>query len=273
VTRVGLLHPGQMGAALGAALRAGGTTVLWASDGRSDATAHRAASEGLEDAGTLAALVAASDVVVSICPPAAAADVAAAVAAEGFTGPFLEANAIAPARAVELARLLPGLVDGAVIGPPPRRPGTSRLYLAGDHAGALAALFADGPLEAVVLPGEVGSASALKMAFGGFNKGALALAAQAQAIAARYGVERWLAAEGEGTGYLDAPERLGSAAAKAWRWAPEMDEVAATCAALGLPDGLPRGAAALFERWAARRDEQDVAVAEALRDLAADTIA
>ena len=47
---------------------------------------------------------------------------------------------------------------------------------------------------------------------------------------------------------------LRAVARKAWRWAPEMEEVADTCAALGLPDGMGRGAAQLFERWDAHRD-------------------
>jgi hypothetical protein len=33
-----------------------------------------------------------------------------------------------------------------------------------------------------------------------------------------------------------------------------MEEVAATCAELGLPDGLGLGAARVFERWATHRD-------------------
>ena len=40
--RIGLVHPGEMGAAVGAALRTGGHEVLWASAGRSAATAARA---------------------------------------------------------------------------------------------------------------------------------------------------------------------------------------------------------------------------------------
>ena len=40
---VGLLHPGEMGSALGEALRDNGHDVIWASEGRSDATRARAA--------------------------------------------------------------------------------------------------------------------------------------------------------------------------------------------------------------------------------------
>src|SRR5438132_9055101 len=59
-TIVGLLHPGDMGAAVGATVVAGGARVLWASAGRSAATRARAREVGLEDAGTLASVVRAS---------------------------------------------------------------------------------------------------------------------------------------------------------------------------------------------------------------------
>ena len=51
---IGMLHPGAMGAALGAALVGNGHEVVWASAGRSDATRARAEAAGLVDVGTLA---------------------------------------------------------------------------------------------------------------------------------------------------------------------------------------------------------------------------
>ena len=56
---VGLLHPGEMGAAIGDALRAGGHDVIWASEGRSEDT--RARATGLRDVGMLDALVGPGD--------------------------------------------------------------------------------------------------------------------------------------------------------------------------------------------------------------------
>ena len=94
---MGLIHPGEMGAMVGAALRAGGESVLWASEGRSAASAERADVARLEDVGTIEELARRSDVVLSICPPAAAVAVARSVA--GFEGIYVDANAIAPATA------------------------------------------------------------------------------------------------------------------------------------------------------------------------------
>ena len=84
MTTIGLLHPGEMGASVGASGRTGGHRVLWASQGRGADTTKRAAAAGLEDAGTVAKLVGASDVVLSVCPPHAALDVARSVAGHGF---------------------------------------------------------------------------------------------------------------------------------------------------------------------------------------------
>jgi 3-hydroxyisobutyrate dehydrogenase-like beta-hydroxyacid dehydrogenase len=238
--QVGLLFPGEMGALVGSAVDG---EVLWASEGRSEATRKRA--ESFRDVGTVRELVAASDVVISVCPPGIAEDVAGEVAAEGFDGIYFEANAIAPERVKRIAGYL-RCVDGSVISR-----SDVNLYLSGDadDVAAIASLFPQGEVKPIPLEGGVGAASALKMAFGGWNKIGTALTAQAYAIARAYGVDDALAAEG-----VDS-ERFVRSARKAWRWAPEMEEVAETAEALGLPGGMGRGAADLFRRWEAHRDQ------------------
>jgi 3-hydroxyisobutyrate dehydrogenase-like beta-hydroxyacid dehydrogenase len=251
VTVVGLLFPGEMGALVGSAVDG---DVLWASEGRSEATRGRA--ESFRDVGTVRELVAASEIVISLCPPAIAEDVAGEVAAEGFDGIYLEANAITPERVRRISEYL-RCVDGSVISR-----SDVNLYLSGDgdDVAAVAALFPEGEVKPIPLEGAVGAASALKMAFGGWNKIGTALTAQAYAIAHAYGVEEALAAEG-----VDS-DRFVRSARKAWRWAPEMEEVAATAQALGLPGGMGHGAAELFRRWDAHRD-QPADLERLLRDL------
>ena len=118
--RIALVHPGEMGAAIGAALRAGGHDVLWASEGRSPATAERARAAGLHDVGRFERLRDA-DAVVSVCPPHAALDVARACV--GFDGIYVDANAVSPQRAQEVAALQPRFVDGGIVGGPRARLG------------------------------------------------------------------------------------------------------------------------------------------------------
>jgi hypothetical protein len=88
-TTIGLLHPGEMGAAVGRCLTAAGHRVLWAPEGRSPATAARAAAAGLTAAsGGLAGLVRQADVIISVCPPHAAARPGPAGGGAGFGGVY-----------------------------------------------------------------------------------------------------------------------------------------------------------------------------------------
>jgi 3-hydroxyisobutyrate dehydrogenase-like beta-hydroxyacid dehydrogenase len=166
-TRIGILHPGQMGASVGAAASAAGADVARAGEGRGDATRERARAVGLVDAGALSEHVAASDVLISVCPPVAAMDVASRVSRLAFQGLYVDANAIAPRTAVDVARVVEAagarFVDGGIIGPPPERAGTTRLYLSGRDAGAVAALFEGSALAAVAMQADEGTASWLAM--------------------------------------------------------------------------------------------------------------
>ena len=250
---IGLLHPGEMGAAVGRCLTGRGHEVLWASEGRGPDTAARAAAAGLSDAGTIAALAGRAQVIISVCPPHAALDVAWAV--HGFGGLYVDANAVSPGTAREVARLIcesgGRYVDGGIIGPPPGTARRSRLYLSGDDAGQIAALFAGTPLDARVVSGSVTAASAVKMAYAGWTKGTAALLLAVRALAREQGVEDALLAEWAlSQPGLDARSAgaARSAAAKGWRWVGEMEEIGATMSAAGLPDGFHQAAAEIFRR-------------------------
>ena len=260
-TAIGLLHPGEMGGAVGAAARLNGARVIWASDGRGDATRRRAGAAGLEDVGTVERLVAESSLILSICPPAAAVDVAREVAGLGYRGIYVDANAVAPTTTVAVGDIIAGggagFVDGGIIGPPPHQPGTTRLYLSGLGAADVAARFAQGPLTAIALDNRVGSASALKMAYAGWNKGSQALLLAIRALAAREGVDEALVREWA-LSMPDLAKRTEQAVAgntkKAWRFVGEMREIASTFAAVGLPEGFHEAAAEVFERMAHWKD-------------------
>jgi 3-hydroxyisobutyrate dehydrogenase-like beta-hydroxyacid dehydrogenase len=241
-----------MGAAVGAALRSRDETVLWASAGRSAASAQRALRAGLEDAGTIDETARRSDIIVSVCPPHAAAEVAAPFA--GFAGVYVDANAISPESTRAIARHLDRYVDGGIIGPPPRRPGTTRLYLSGAEAASVAERFAGTIVEARVVSSEVGAASAVKMAYAAWTKGSAALLLAARALARVEDVEQTLLEEW----HASQPQLEGrsaeagrAAATKGWRWIGEMSEIADTFAAAGLPDGFHRAATEIYQRAAA----------------------
>ncbi|HEX4062562.1 MAG TPA: DUF1932 domain-containing protein [Streptosporangiaceae bacterium] len=252
---IGLLHPGEMGAAMGHSLVEQGHTVLWVAAGRSPATAARAGAAGLTRASSLADLAGRSEVILSVCPPQAAQAVAEEVAKSGFTALFVDANAIAPrtARAVAATVTEPGatFVDGGIIGSPPRPGGGQgpRLYLAGEAAPLVAALFAGNPVATELVDGGAGAASAVKMAYAAVTKGTSALLLSARALARAERVEGTLLAEW-GLSQPELARRVehaaASAASKGWRWDPEMTEIATAMADAGLPDGFHTAAAEVY---------------------------
>lgn len=267
---IGLVHPGAMGAAVGASCVAAGAEVLWASDGRSAATALRAEQAGLRDVGWLNAVVNRSQLILSVCPPEAAEEVADEVASLGFGRLYVDANAISPQTAIRIAERVEmyggDFIDGGIIGGPPTRPGMARLYLSGEEAPRAARMLAGGPLEIVVLEGPVGAASALKMAYAAWTKGTSALLVAIEALALESGVHGALLAEWRQSqpALLERSAGLGDAAAKAWRWIEEMEEIAATFRAMGLPSGTHEAAAEVFRALAPFKDAPDAPGGEAL---------
>ena len=247
----GVLHPGEMGAVVAGALRGRGETVLWASAGRSAATAGRAEAAGLGDAGDIAEVCRRCEILLSICPPHAALDVARE--AGGFTGIYVDANAIAPDTAREVGAVQPRLVDGGIVGPPPTGAGTTRLYLAGGETAEVVALFSGTSLDARAISDEVGAASALKAAYAGWTKGSAALLLTIRELARAEGVEDALLEEWR-LSIPELEERLGgaerSARRKGWRWIGEMEEIAHSMAAQDLPAGFHQAAAEVFRRAA-----------------------
>ncbi|MET8605253.1 DUF1932 domain-containing protein [Streptomyces rubiginosohelvolus] len=274
MTTVTVLHPGAMGAAVAAELVLGGHEVLWVPKGRSEDTVRRAMEAGAVPCDSLADALSRSAVVLSVCPPQAAEDVAAAVAAHGFAGVYADVNAISPQRVQRIAEeISPGsaVVDGAVFGQPPGEGRATRLYLAGaDPAVELvASLFTDSALQACRGGDTPGSASALKMAFASYQKAARTLAGVAHALADAHGVGDQLTAEAEVmiSAILSDPEYLPSVAARAWRWAPEMGEVADTLRAADLPPEMAEATAQVLAFWEQDKDRYDLPVAHVLAQL------
>ncbi len=243
----GFLHPGAMGASL-AAICSG--PRLWVGRDRSAATRERAGAAGMEEVGSVVELVERADVIISVCPPAAATEVAEGVAAAGFDGVYVDVNAVSPATARAIGERSGRFVDGAIIGPPVTAAGSTRLYLSGPDADAVAGLWAGSPLEARAVDGGAGAASAVKACYAAWTKGTAALLLAIRALARAEGVEETLLGEWEAS----IPElaeqseltALGNAP-KAWRFVGELHEIADAFADHGLPDGFGRGAAEVYQ--------------------------
>ncbi len=258
---IGILHPGEMGSSMGAALVSAGHRVYWVRQGRSAATAGRAEGDGLEALETLGDLVQGVEVIFSICPPHGALDQARSVIRAGFGGVYVDANAVAPGTARMIGSAVSAgavFVDGGVIGPPARQAGTTRLYLSGDRAGEIAALFDGSLLQACALDGGPGAASALKMCYAAWTKGSAALLMAVAGLARREGVEDELVNEWQ-LSQVELPGKLHSAlqsnAPKAWRFSGEMQEIASTFRDADLPDGFHLAAAEIYQRLAGLKNQ------------------
>jgi 3-hydroxyisobutyrate dehydrogenase-like beta-hydroxyacid dehydrogenase len=277
IKTVALLHPGNMGVTIGAAAATSGARVVWASHGRSKATQERAKQAGLVDVESLTNGVRESDVVLSVCPPHAALELARSVAEHTFTGIYVDANAVSRATAEQIGEIVTqagaSYVDGGIIGSPVKRAGTTRLYLSGLRAAEVAELFSTSMLDARVIGEKPGAASALKIAYAAWTKCSDALILAVRALAAIEGVDKALVEEWALSQH-DAEQRSIRAAAvavpKAWRYVGEMREIAATFEAAGLPSGFHLAAADINERLTPFKDRTDppptvAAVVDALR--------
>jgi 3-hydroxyisobutyrate dehydrogenase-like beta-hydroxyacid dehydrogenase len=270
--KLGILHPGNMGISIAASALNSGCEVYWASEGRSAETRARAEQYGLRDAGSVARLCQTCAIIVSVCPPHAAEDVAEQVAAlradavgtdalktEGIRshGFYLDANAISPQRAVRIGeRLLEAgitFVDGGIVGGPAWQPGETWLYLSGGQAPEVVGCFSAGPLETAIIGDEIGQASALKMCYAAWTKGSTALLSAILAASQALDVQEELLQQWA----RDWPDfdqqaiaRARRVTAKAWRFAGEMDEISSTFAGVGLPGGFHDAAGEVYRRMA-----------------------
>jgi 3-hydroxyisobutyrate dehydrogenase-like beta-hydroxyacid dehydrogenase len=184
---------------------------------------------------------------------------------------FVDANAVSPATAREIADTVAGAgahaVDGGIVGPPPRGDASASLLLSGADAATIAELFDGTRVRARVIGVEIGAASAAKMAYAGWTKGSTALLLAVRALAVAEGVEDALLAEWA-ISHPDLPaasERAArGAAGKSWRWVGEMEEIATTLRDAGLPGGFHEAAGAVYERLAAEQETDLRAVLDAL---------
>ncbi len=257
IKKIGIISPGAMGISVAATMQRSGFDVYWASQGRSAESVARAQEHNLLDAQSMAELCAACEAIVSVCPPHLAVAVAEEVVAAGFTGLYLDANAIAPQKAAHMAEMMRAagvvFVDGGIIGGPAWEPKRTWLYLSGEWATLAASFFVSGPLETAVIGEHIGQASALKMCFAAYTKGTTALLgailAGAEALGVRANLEEQWSRDGSDFA-RQTQQRVRRVTAKAWRFEGEMHEIAATFASVGLPGGFHEASADIYQRLA-----------------------
>ena len=221
---------------------------------------QRAAAAGLRDVGSIAALAQTCDLIVSVCPPHAASRRSQTPCAGSGASMSTQTRSLRQRRARSARSCAAALrrrrhhraapADGGDDPALPlRRGGTGDRRGVRRHRRSTPRVVSERP----------GDASAVKMTYAAWTKGTAALVLAARAVARAEGVEAQLVQEWA----LSLPEleaeyarAARSAAAKGWRWIGEMEEIAATFAAAGMPAGFHLAAAEVFRRgsWAPGRD-------------------
>jgi 3-hydroxyisobutyrate dehydrogenase-like beta-hydroxyacid dehydrogenase len=272
---IGFLHPGAMGVSLAVSAQVTGHKTFWLPEGRSEATRKRADDNHLDPLHSLGELCEKCDVIISVCPPHAALDVANQVLKYPYSGIYTDVNAIAPDKAKSIHRLMISrdieFVDGGIIGGPAWEPESTWLYLSGQKAAEVATCFHGGLLETELMGPEIGRASAIKMSFAAYTKGSTALLCAIMAAADEMGVREALEKQWShgGSDFTERTHnRLRRVTAKAWRFSGEMEEIAATLKASGLPDGFHLAAADIYRRISHfKNSESPPELSEVLKSL------
>jgi 3-hydroxyisobutyrate dehydrogenase-like beta-hydroxyacid dehydrogenase len=262
IKNVGVVSPGDMGQAIAGRLKEAGLNVHAALDGRSERTRALARGAGLTDCGSLEKLVAACELVISVINPGEALNVARQVAAAmkktGRKIAFADLNAVSPQTARDADRMIRDaggmFIDGGIIGPPPRgdkdRP---RIYVSGPDAYLFESI-SHPNLVVRVLSERVGDASGVKMCYAAMTKGTTALAVELLVAARKLGVEQALEKElreSRNDVFEWQMKNIAGMPPKAYRWVPEMQEIARTFGELGLTPRMFEGATDVYAMVAA----------------------
>lgn len=261
MTKIGILHPGEMGITIAASAINSGHQVYWASRGRGEKTRARAQRYNLLEVDSLSELCQTCEIILSVCPPHAAEDVARSVVETGFQGLYTDANAISPQRCIKMGQFMQStgirFVDGGIIGGPAWTPNETWLYLSGRHAQEISLCFSNGPLETKIVGDEIGKASALKMCYAAYSKGTTALlgaiVAASEALGVREELYQQWDMDNEGFS-KQVNQRVARVTAKAWRFEGEMKEIADTLREAGMPGEFHEAAGEIYHRMSGFKD-------------------
>jgi 3-hydroxyisobutyrate dehydrogenase-like beta-hydroxyacid dehydrogenase len=258
---IAVLYPGDMGAALAAVLKLRGYRVVTTLQERGQQTIARSREVGLEVLDSLADVVRQSNIVLSLVPPAAAEEMAAAYCSLAHLAPadalYVDVNSIGPELKAAIAAKLDdagrGFVDAAVNGLAKNLTKSGTLFLSGARAKEAATLF-EGPVRVRVLGDEIGRAAAMKMLLAGLSKGLCGLFAELALMAQRRGLlgEMLQASSAIYPGMMLVVDRmLPTYAEHAARRATEMSELEETARAAGIEPCVIEAVRRLHEEIAA----------------------
>ena len=244
IETVGILSTGEMGHRVALVLRDHGLRVVTCLAGRSRRTAELAAKAGVVDLSTSDALVARSDLIISIVVPSAAKPlaetIATAIAAARKPVLYADANAISPMTARSIEKIITAVggrfADVCIIGTSTKVGRGTTFLASGDCAADFAELGKFG-LQIEILGDLPGQASAFKIVYAGLTKGVSALLMELLLLAHSLGILEPIMAQYRSK-FPDllrfAESSLPGLPFRAARRSDEMAELSLTIAAEGL---------------------------------------
>ena len=256
IRKIGIVSPGDMGHTVGQVLINNGLEVFTCLAERSQRTRQLAEKVGITNLPSYDDLVQNADLILSILVPARAIDAAHQVseAIERTQAQILyvDCNAISPNTVKQIGQNIMdsggNFLDASIIGPPPRKDGSTRFYTSGPNVDQFCRLNQHG-LDIRPLGSQIGLASAIKMCYAGLTKGLTALCAELLTAAEVLNVFDDLVEEFEISQpvlYQRMRNGLPSLPSKAKRCTGEMEEIATTFADVGLTPDILLGAADIF---------------------------
>ena len=255
---IAILSPGDMGHNVGKALKKEGLRIVTSLAGRSERTRVLAGAAGFEDLGSVNAVAAEADFILSIMPPDkaldAAREVAAAIKATGAAPHYADCNAISPGTSKKVGDVILSAgaryTDAGIIGPGPgTREKPTHFYVSGPDAAALDVLRGS-HIDVLNVGAEIGRASAVKMCYAAVTKGTWTLYTAALTAAEALGVTDELHDEfqfSRPAQYQEMERMVPRMPLDAGRWIGEMHEIAATLGGAGVTPNFHKGAADIFE--------------------------
>ena len=263
-TTIAVIAPGMMGAAIGARLTDNGAKVITLLEGRSAETISRAEDAGMT--GASLEVIAAADMILSVLPPGDALELAnklgPVLAASGNKPHYADLNAVNPETAVEIGAVIEKTgcryIDGGIIGGPPKKGYAGPvIYVSGPDASA-ARILGELGLNCKELDGTIGTASALKMCYGGITKGVTAIGTTLALAASRAGIADALRQElmtSQAVLYQALQRSVPDMFGKAYRWVAEMEEIS-TFVGKRAEGDVHKAIAGLYDRLAKDYDNQ-----------------
>jgi 3-hydroxyisobutyrate dehydrogenase-like beta-hydroxyacid dehydrogenase len=260
--KIGIMSIGEMGFHWAKLLKSHGVDVLTYDKDRGEVSRKRGENAGAKSMASMEELVEEAELIVSIVVPSAATRVAAKVAqAAAKTGRkdllFLDANAISPMTADEIAKTLAAarvdFIDGCIIGSASRMGKGTIVYVSGADAARMQALESF-KIPIKVLGPNTHQASAFKVVYAGLTKGLQGLFCELLMGARRFGLLEEVRAQYEESfpGLLDkVSSSIIGLRIHAGRRAEEMDELKRTFNHNGLESFMAPAAQKVLEAIAA----------------------